>query len=39
LEQPGIDVHGKDDRGKTALDVSRVNKKLEAIKALKEFDS
>jgi len=39
LQQPGIDVEAKDDRGKTALDAARANDKSEVVKALEEFNA
>ena len=39
LQQPGIDVHAKDDRGNTALDAARENDKLEVVQVLEEFSS
>jgi len=37
LQQPGIEVHAKDDRGNTALDAARENDKLEVVQVLEEF--
>jgi ankyrin repeat protein len=37
LEQPDIDVNAKDNRGNTALDAARVNKKEEAVRLLEEY--
>ena len=37
LNQPGIDMYAKDDRGNTALDAARINEKQDAVKTLEEL--